>query len=73
LTGRRCGRVPEVIAPAVASGTMQSRVVSVEVAEERRLIPHAAQIDVAEAGHMVTGDDNDVFTTGLLGFLESSV
>lgn len=52
---------------------MQSRVVSVDVAEERRLIPHAAQIDVAEAGHMVTGDDNDVFTTGLLGFLESSV
>ncbi len=51
----------------------RARVVSAEVADElRRLIPYAEQFDVVDAGHMVTGDDNDVFTTGLLAFLATS-
>jgi pimeloyl-ACP methyl ester carboxylesterase len=48
----------------------QSDVVSnAGLAEMRRLIPHAATIDVGAAGHMVAGDDNDVFTAGLEQFL----
>lgn len=42
---------------------MQSRVVSAEVADElRRLIPHAEQMNMADAATWFTGDDNDVFT-----------
>ncbi len=49
--------------PTSLARGMQSRVVSAEVADElRQLIPHAEQINMADAGHMVTGDDNDVFT-----------
>ena len=41
------------------------------VAEMKRLIPHAATVDVDAAGHMVAGDDNDVFTASLEQFLVS--
>lgn len=34
------------------------------------LIPHAEFTDVRDAGHMVAGDDNDVFTESLLGFID---
>jgi pimeloyl-ACP methyl ester carboxylesterase len=37
-------------------------------AELLRLIPTATAVEVA-AGHMIAGDDNDVFTANLLGFL----
>ena len=33
------------------------------------LVPHAEFIDVAEAGHMVAGDRNDVFNDGIVEFL----
>lgn len=33
------------------------------------LVPHAEFIDVAEAGHMVAGDRNDVFNDGIVDFL----
>ncbi|TCN53680.1 alpha-beta hydrolase superfamily lysophospholipase [Rhodococcus sp. SMB37] len=39
------------------------------VDEMRGLISHLEVIDVREAGHMVTGDDNDMFTAGLGDFL----
>jgi len=35
------------------------------------LIPHAESVDVGAAGHMVAGDDNDVFTVSLEAFLDS--
>lgn len=38
-----------------------------------QLIPHARHIAVDGAGHMVSGDDNDVLTEGLLAFLDDSV
>ena len=48
-----------------------SDVVSLEnVADFRRLVPHAEFVDVAEAGHMVAGDRNDAFTAGVVDFLE---
>lgn len=34
------------------------------------LIPHTRYTDVTGAGHMVAGDDNDVFTEHLLSFLD---
>jgi pimeloyl-ACP methyl ester carboxylesterase len=33
------------------------------------IVPHARFADVSEAGHMLAGDRNDVFTGALLGFL----
>jgi pimeloyl-ACP methyl ester carboxylesterase len=36
-----------------------------------QLVPHASTVDVRAAGHMVAGDDNDVFTADLESFLDS--
>ena len=48
----------------------QSRVVSPEgVAHLAELIPHAEYVDVAEAGHMVAGDQNDLFNAAIVRFL----
>lgn len=38
-----------------------------------RLVPHARQVDVAGAGHMVAGDRNDRFNAAVTEFLESTV
>ncbi|MFE3059944.1 hypothetical protein [Nocardia sp. NPDC059239] len=35
-------------------------------------LPHAQHASVADAGHMVAGDDNDVFTTCVSEFLEAA-
>jgi pimeloyl-ACP methyl ester carboxylesterase len=43
------------------------------VAEMRELIPHLAIADVRDVGHMVAGDDNDVFSARLLGFLAEAL
>ena len=40
------------------------------VAEFMELAPHAKFADVSEAGHMVAGDKNDVFTDAVSNFLE---
>lgn len=48
----------------------QSDVVSEEGARELlELIPGARHVDVSATGHMVAGDDNDVFTRTVLDFL----
>ena len=48
-----------------------SDVVSKEIVEELKVAaPHLTYVDVADAGHMVAGDSNHVFTNALLGFLE---
>jgi pimeloyl-ACP methyl ester carboxylesterase len=39
------------------------------LADMRQLIPHARTVDVQAAGHMVAGDDNDVFAERLEAFL----
>jgi pimeloyl-ACP methyl ester carboxylesterase len=50
---------------------LQSDVVSTDgAAELLELIPGALVVDVHGTGHMVAGDDNDVFTREILGFLE---
>ncbi|NKQ57040.1 alpha/beta hydrolase [Amycolatopsis sp. K13G38] len=64
----------QVTVPTLLVRGVQSRVVSEESAAElRALIPHAEQIDVSGAGHMVAGDDNDVFSVGLERFLTDRV
>lgn len=58
-------RVPTLL---VRGGS--SDVVSPEGARAlRQLIPHAELADVAEAGHMVAGDRNDLFSEAVIGFL----
>jgi pimeloyl-ACP methyl ester carboxylesterase len=47
-----------------------SDIVSPEGVEEfLSLAPHAEFVDVSDAGHMVAGDSNDVFTEAVSGFL----
>ena len=36
------------------------------------LVPHAEFVDVADAGHMVAGDRNDLFNDAVVGFLDST-
>ncbi len=48
-----------------------SDVVSKEIVAELKVVaPKLTYVDVAEAGHMVAGDSNHVFTDALLSFLE---
>jgi len=56
--------------PTLVVRGAQSRVVSAEgVAQLAKLIPHASHVDVAAAGHMVAGDQNDEFNAAILAFL----
>lgn len=49
---------------------MQSDVVSEAGLEDMRTrMPMAEAVEVGAAGHMVAGDDNDVFAGALEGFL----
>ncbi|MCS5638193.1 MAG: alpha/beta hydrolase [Myxococcota bacterium] len=51
-----------------------SDLLSQEGADEfLRQVPHARFVDVSDAGHMVAGDRNDVFTRAVLDFLNSEL
>ncbi len=59
-----------VTVPTLIVRGAQSDVVSdAGLADIRELIPHAQVVDVKAAGHMVAGDDNDVFAARLEDFL----
>ncbi|MGV9747953.1 alpha/beta fold hydrolase [Rhodococcus zopfii] len=63
-----------VTVPTMLVRGKQSNVVSEAGAQELlELIPTAKLVDVSGAGHMVAGDDNDVFSGGLRGFLDDEV
>ncbi|MFF2109851.1 alpha/beta fold hydrolase [Rhodococcus koreensis] len=63
-----------ITVPTMLVRGKQSNVVSEEGAKELlELIPTAKLIDVTGAGHMVAGDDNDVFSGGLKEFLDEDV
>ena len=48
----------------------QSELVSEEHVEEfLTLVPHAKYRDISEAGHMVAGDQNDIFASAVIDFL----
>jgi pimeloyl-ACP methyl ester carboxylesterase len=56
--------------PTLLVRGQQSDIVSVEGARELMdLVPGSRMVDVAKTGHMVAGDDNDVFTEQVTGFL----
>ncbi|MEZ5212914.1 alpha/beta hydrolase [Gordonia sp. PP30] len=61
-----------VTVPTLVVRGRQSDVVSEEGARAMlERIPHAELVDVGGAGHMVVGDDNQVFATAIDDFLES--
>jgi pimeloyl-ACP methyl ester carboxylesterase len=51
-------------------GRMSDIVTEAGARELRELVPHAEVIDVAEAGHMVAGDKNDLFNDAVVTFLD---
>ncbi len=51
-------------------GAMSDVVSDTTIAEFLDNVPHAEVADVSDAGHMIAGDNNDVFTREVLGFLE---
>jgi pimeloyl-ACP methyl ester carboxylesterase len=58
--------------PTLLVRGQQTDVVSPEgAAELLHLVPGARFVDVQGTGHMVAGDDNDVFTREVLGFLDA--
>lgn len=63
-----------ITVPTMLVRGKQSNVVSEEGANELlELIPTATLLDVRGAGHMVVGDDNDIFGGGLQAFLNEAV
>lgn len=57
--------------PTLLVRGLQSDIVSPEgVREFQRLLPSLEIYDVAGAGHMVAGDDNDAFNRGVISFLK---
>ncbi|MDI2125341.1 alpha/beta fold hydrolase [Yinghuangia seranimata] len=62
----------KVAVPTLVVRGRQSDVVSEDAVREMlALIPGSTFADVADAGHMVVGDDNDVFTGALSALLDS--
>jgi pimeloyl-ACP methyl ester carboxylesterase len=58
--------------PTLIVRGLQSDVVSdAGLADMQRLVPQAQIVEVQQAGHMVAGDDNDVFATRLAAFLSN--
>jgi pimeloyl-ACP methyl ester carboxylesterase len=62
-----------ITVPTLLVRGQSSDVVTAEGARElQRLIPHAV-VKEAQAGHMVAGDDNDVFATQVVDFLDTQL
>ena len=66
------GRAVDVlqIPTLLVRGRMSDLLSAEGAADFQRRVPHAEFADVAEAGHMVAGDRNEVFNGALLGFVE---
>jgi pimeloyl-ACP methyl ester carboxylesterase len=62
-------RVPTLLVRGASSDLLSEE----GAAHMRRLVPHAEQVDVAGAGHMVAGDRNDRFNSAVTEFLEREV
>lgn len=72
--GRTLAAAARVTVPTLVVRGGFSRVVSTDGMQELlALIPQAEAIDVADAGHMIAGDDNDVFAVRLVDFLDLRV
>lgn len=68
---RLCTAARNVTIPTLLVRGRMSDIVSDEsVRELRELIPHAEVVDIADAGHMVAGDKNDVFNEAVIEFVD---
>jgi len=65
LSGARSLEVPTLLVRGAESDVVSSD----GVAAFLDAVPHAHYVDVADAGHMVSGDQNDAFTSAVLDFL----
>jgi pimeloyl-ACP methyl ester carboxylesterase len=65
----RALRVPTLL----VRGKLSDVVGEEDVQHFRELVPHAEYVDVRDAGHMIAGDSNDVFTQAVVGFLDSAL
>jgi pimeloyl-ACP methyl ester carboxylesterase len=62
---------PSITGPTLLIRGLRSELVSEQsVRALREVIPHATCIDVADAGHMIVSDRNDVFTSALMSYLD---
>ena len=52
------------------SGAQKPHALRAGLADMLALVPHAQTVDVQAAGHMVAGDDNDIFAERLEHFLD---
>lgn len=67
---RRMAAARRIEVPTLLVRGTQSDIVSAEgVRELRELIPHAEVVEIAQAGHMVAGDRNDIFSEAILAFI----
>ena len=70
---RLSSAVRNITAPILLVRGRMSELVSEEsVRQFLELVPHASYVNVANAGHMVAGDDNDVFTSAIAEFLRTT-
>lgn len=70
---RSASAARNITVPTLLVRGAHSDIVSDEGLQEMRdLIPHAQSVEVGSAGHMIAGDDNDVFTSELLHFIEAT-
>ncbi|MFC5952265.1 alpha/beta fold hydrolase [Pseudonocardia lutea] len=68
---RAAAAAARVAVPTLLVRGAQSDIVSEDgVQELLQLIPGSVHVDVSATGHMVAGDDNDVFTRTVLDFLD---
>ena len=73
-TDRLLAAAARVTVPTLLVRGALSDVVTVDTAAELRIvIPHAEVVTVSKAGHMVAGDQNDVFTSVVADFLDRLV
>ena len=68
---RLCAAARNVTIPTLlVRGRMSDIVSDASVRELQELIPHAEVVDIADAGHMVAGDKNDVFNDAVIDFVD---
>lgn len=66
------GLAPHVLVPVLLVRGAESDIVRAEnIAEMRELVPQTQVLEVPKAAHMLVGDQNDIFSRGVIGFLES--
>ncbi len=53
-------------------GRLSDLVTQAEVDAFLEMVPHAREVDVKDAAHMIAGDKNDVFTDAVVDFLATS-